>query len=821
MQGDPVYDYPEARPLGERRTCPQRGSLRSISVLDRLLLTHPVWLQLSINSATALHILRCEPPGTFLVRKSSTSQKKMLCVRLADDSMPSFFKQVIIREEDSAFSLESSAISFPDLCRLVAFYCVSRDVLPFTLELPEAIAKASSHKQLESISHMGVEFWSSHLNVRGPRNEPSATDKLLPPIPSPQDCLTPVNPNPTPFQELCPIQTRSPCELDYGGGKGLCFVNPLFLQDYPGRNAMHRRHNFKSSIKVRVSTENSSPLSPPVLPPPPPPLLAKAKCKARLKAAKQMTPPDAVQASEEAIKKTVEEVTDYMQPCVSLQKKAKVTSTLSPTAEEDDYQMPKVLQKAQAKILEQKGQEEDEEEAEEEEGLVLEQRHAPSLSELDSSSSLSSLDETEESPERPPLIRGTSNPVMPPPRKSMSALRKMSAAFISFFAPEKRVARMVEDLSRDRRMAFGALVQDFLRQQREALKPHCLTSAVQLLQDLRLFISQAKAFLLECGELEPPIETLLTENEKDQALEKAMFRCVLKPLKPQIDAALRTLHKQDGSFQRMMDSLQRAKGASPQKLFGVQVGVPDAQGIEKIKHKLTLMQRAYSPIDKVLLLLQICKLIYKSMKNKSGQEFGADDFLPALSYVMVLCNMPEISLEVEYMMELLESSWLTGEGGYYLTSVYASLSLIQSQPEDVPPNCLTNQARESLKEWSRRRSNETTSQKDNKLHQRFIKVLFQDGDSSLVKTLMWKTALNGEAMAQLCAVKFGVDRPEDYSLYWRRDGVLMPLPPNAQIQDLQSMSVSGVPLIYQASSQDERSQKLNRGSAVDLTEAAS
>ncbi|XP_016428697.1 ras and Rab interactor 2-like [Sinocyclocheilus rhinocerous] len=816
MQGDPVYDYPDARPLGERWTCPQRGSLRSISVLDRLLLTHPVWLQLSINSATALHILRREPPGTFLVRKSSTSQKKMLCVRLADDSMPSFFKQVVIREDDSAFSLESSAISFPDLCRLIAFYCVSRDVLPFTLELPEAIAKASSQKQLESISHMGVEFWSSHLNVRGPRNEPPATDKLLPPSSSPQDCpSTPINPNPTPFQELCPIQTRSPCELDYGGGKGLCFVNPLFLQDYPGRNAMRRRHHFKTSVKVRVSTENSSPLSPPVLPPPPPPLLAKAKCKARLKAAKQMTPPVAVQASEEAIKKTVEEATDYMQPCESSQKKAKVTSTLSPTAEEDDYQMPKALQKARPKILEQKGQEEDEEE--EDEGLVLEQRHAPSLSELDSSSSLSSLDETEESPERPPLVRGTSNPVMQPPRKSMSALRKMSAAFISFFAPEKRVARMVEDLSRDRRMAFGTLVQDFLRQQRDALKPHCLTSAVQLLQDLRLFINQSKDFLLECGELEPPIETLLTENEKDQALEKAMFRCVLKPLKPQIDAALRTLHKQDGSFQRMMDSLQRAKGASPQKLFGVQVGVPDAQGIEKIKHKLTLMQRAYSPIDKVLLLLQICKLIYKTMKNKSGQEFGADDFLPALSYVMVLCNMPEISLEVEHGLFIINSL----EGGYYLTSVYASLSLIQSQPEDVPPNGLTNQARESLKEWSRRRSNETTSPKDNKLHQRFIKVLFQDGDSSLVKTLMWKTALNGEAMAQLCAVKFGVDRPEDYSLYWRRDGVLTPLPPNAQIQDLQSMGMSGVPFIYQASSQDERSQKLNRGSAVDLTEAAS
>ncbi|XP_051960512.1 ras and Rab interactor 2-like isoform X1 [Xyrauchen texanus] len=820
MQGDPVYDYPDSQPVGEKRVCLQRGSLKSISVLDRLLLTHPVWLQLSINSATALHILRREPSGTFLVRKSSTSQKKMLCVRLADDSTPSFFKQFFIREEDSAFSLESSAISFPDLCRLVAFYCVSRDVLPFTLELPEAIAKASSHKQLESISHMGVEFWSSQLNVRGPRNGPP--DNHLPPASSPQDCSTPIDPNPTPFQELCQIRTRRPCELNFGGGKELCFINPLFLQEYPGRSAMHRRHNFKSSMKVRVSTENSSPLSPPAVPPPPPPLLAKAKCKARLKAAKLATPPVADQASEEAIKKTepVQEATDYMQPCVELWKRpfTMVAPTLSPTAEEDDYQMPKALLQGQPKILEQEGQEDDDE------GLMLEKRRAPSLSELDSSSSLSSLDETEESPEHPPLIRGTSNPISPCqslPRTSISALRKMSAAFMSFFKPEKRVMRLVEDLSRDRRMAFGALVQDFLRQQREVLKPQCLTCAVQLLQDLRLFINHAKAFLQECGELEPPIETLLPENEKDQALEKAMFRCVLKPLKPQIDAALWNLHKQDGSIQRMMDSLQRAKGASAKELFGVQVCVPDSQGIEKIRHKLTLMQQAYSPIDKVLLLLQICKLIYKAMKNKSGQEFGADDFLPALSYVMVLCNMPEILLEVEYMMELLETSWLTGEGGYYLTSVYASLNLIQSQPEGVLHSGLTNQARESLKEWSRRRSNETTNQKDNKLHQRFVKVLFQDGDNSVVKTLLWKTGVNGEAMAQFCAVKFGVDRPEEYSLYCRRDGDLTPLPFNAQIQDLQSMGASGVPLVYQASNQDESSQKLNREGAVDLTEEAS
>uniref|UniRef100_A0A8C7KQ90 Ras and Rab interactor 2 n=1 Tax=Oncorhynchus kisutch TaxID=8019 RepID=A0A8C7KQ90_ONCKI len=602
MQEDPVYDFPEpvGKPIGERRACLQRSSLKSISVLDRLLLTHPVWLQLSINSATALHILQREPPGTFLVRRSNTSQKKVLCVRLADDCLPSFFKQFVIQELDSTFSLERAAISFPDLCRLIAFYCVSRDVLPFPLELPEAIVKASSHKQLESISHMGVEFWSSPLNFRGPRNGPPPVEEApLPPSPTPED----------------------------SGQGALCFINPLFLQF---QTALHRRrHQFKRSLKVRVSTENSSPFSPPFAPPPPPPLLAKKKSKKVHQASR------AVEARVEGEGGTAP-------------------------------------------------------------------RYAPSLSELDSSSSLSSLEETEENSERPLLTKGTSNPSPPctsPAHQPVSGLRKLSAAFVSFFVPEKRVARLVEDLSRDKRTAFGVLVQDFLRQQHEVIKPQCQRSGIELLQGIRLFLSQAKTFLLDCGDLQPPIETMVHDDEK------AMFRCVLKPLKGQIDGTLQTLHQRDRSTQSMAESLAKARGKTPLECFGVRVGVPDAADVEKVLQKLALMRRAYSPIDKVVLLLQVCKLIYKAMKDNSGegQEFGADDFLPALSYVLVQCNMPELSVEVEYMMELLESSWLKGEGGYYLTSVYASLCLIQSKPEVVTSSGLTREARDSLKDWSRRR----------------------------------------------------------------------------------------------------------------------
>ncbi|KAI1902619.1 hypothetical protein AGOR_G00017800 [Albula goreensis] len=773
---DPVYDFPEPQ-APVQRACPQRGSLKSISVLDRLLLTHPVWLQLSINSATALHILQREPPGNFLVRKSTTTQKKVLCVRLTDDSVPSFVKQFIIREQDSTFSLESSAISFPDLCRLIAFYCVSRDVLPFPLELPEAIVKATSHKQLESISHMGVEFWSSQLNFRGPRNGPPAVDEPKPPSPTPQDCATPKE-NPTLFQEFCPIRTRSPLELDCGAGQGaLCFINPMFLQE-PGRTALHRRHQFKRSLKVRISTETSSPLSPPAAPPPPPPLLAKGS---RGKAAKASTQP----AEPQGGAGPEQEDSDYLLPCLALPKKAGTTATKCPSAlsptEEEDYHMPKALLQ---------GREEphlEEEPSFSEVGMFLEKRHAPSLSDLESSSSLSSLEE-------------------------------MSAAFASFFVPEKRVARLVEDLSRDRRSAFGGLVQDFLRQQREELKAQSHASSVQLLQGLRNFLSEAKLFLLDCGELEPPIETLLPENETDQALEKAVFRCILKPLKTQVDSALRSLHAQDGSTQLMTDGLRAAQEGALER-FGVRVGVPDAQGIEKVRQKLALLQRAYSPIDKVLLLLQVCKCIYTCMRTDPGQEFGADEFLPALSYVLVQCNMPELLVEVEYMMELLEPAWLTGEGGYYLTSVYASLCLIQSQPEAPPSDGLTNKARESLREWSRRRSKEAQSQRDQQ-HQCFVRVLFQEGECSSMKTLMWKAGDNGESLARLCASKFGVAEPEQYALYWRGGEELQPVPPEAQVQDLQLQGGAGPPLTYERCDQDpSKNRKLTRGGAVDLGES--
>ncbi|XP_019899093.1 ras and Rab interactor 3 isoform X2 [Esox lucius] len=790
------------------------GSQRNFSVLDRILHTHPVWLQLSINAECALYILLREPVGTFLVRKCSSSQRKVLCVRVAAERAPSSIKECFICEEDSAFSLESSALSFPDLCRLVAFYCISRDVLPFALELPEAIAQASSHRKLEAISHMGLEFWNSLSDTQnGPGDllAPSAINKPLPSsIQHPPTSTSLVKAGLS--QDLCYLLSR-------GKQASLCFINPLFLQleqkQPSSQRASHKRHRFKRSMRIRVSTESFMTLSG--------------------GGGSGETSEYQDHLDQERLQPTILQSSSKPERKVhSGAGVLKRTSALSPaSAEDEDLHVPPPVKEVE------KDPPAPQQPRIEESCLSFEGRPAPSLAELDSSSSFSSLEEEEPEPEDQFFKQANPNPQCRPPlvrsRGGHGGLHRMSAAFVCFFAPEKRLTRLVEELSQDRRSAFGSLVQDFLEIQREELRDilaqaasspssSMSTTSVGVLLGLRRFLSQAKSFLLDSGELSPPLETLVPDNEKDLALEKALFGCVLKPLKALLGQVLLSLHKQDGTTQRLACSLLACQPGALERL-GVRVGVPDARGLERVKQKLALMQRTHSPIDKVLLLLQVCKEVQKDAGalRDGGQEVSSEDFLLALSYVVVMCNTPQILLEVEYMMELLEPSWLTGEGGYYLTSVYASLCLIQSlevEGSSPPPRGLTRETQDRLRAWGRRRSLEAKSNRERQQNQRCVRVLFQDGDRSAVRTLQWRAGESSDTLAQLCASTFGVSEPQLYTLYWRSGGEMRALPPQAQPQDLASHSEGGPSLSYLRTDHDfSKMRRLTRGGAVDLGES--
>lgn len=199
----------------------------------------------------------------------------------------------------------------------------------------------------------------------------------------------------------------------------------------------------------------------------------------------------------------------------------------------------------------------------------------------------------------------------------------------------------------------------------------------------------------------------------DGVLERAMHKCILKPLKSVLSTALQEFQVRSGAWQELKENMSTAKARQPEEMGVSDTLPPDPVSIEKIRHKFQTMCKLYSPEKKVTMLLRVCKLIYGIMENNSGSRsiqmytnysphiwtsdifldlpnqeslksgnfklenddcglsvclsgrlYGADDFLPMLTYVLAQCDMPQLDNEILYMMELLDPSLLHGEGGF-------------------------------------------------------------------------------------------------------------------------------------------------------------
>ncbi|XP_009694736.1 PREDICTED: ras and Rab interactor 3 [Cariama cristata] len=162
--------------------------------------------------------------------------------------------------------LEGSVLVFEDVFKLVAFYCVSRDLLPFTLKLPQAILEASSSQDLEIISSLGIDFWDSSLNHR--RGEELSHPAKNSAFSTAQaDSLRST-------QCFASSTNHCSCEIELSiGNDRLWFVNPIFIEEcsnpFPPDVPPPKSHAVSTDLP-RASTlaERRSPRRPP--PPPPP-----------------------------------------------------------------------------------------------------------------------------------------------------------------------------------------------------------------------------------------------------------------------------------------------------------------------------------------------------------------------------------------------------------------------------------------------------------------------------------------------------------------------------------------------------------------------
>ncbi|NXA66980.1 RIN3 protein, partial [Mohoua ochrocephala] len=360
--------------------------------------------------------------------------------------------------------------------------------------------------------------------------------------------------------------------------------------------------------------------------------------------------------------------------------------------------------------------------------------------------------------------------------KNRLSLANLSNVFTVFLSSDRKLHKKIVELAQDKDSYFGNLVRDYRVYSLEMMAKQ--SSSTEMLQEIRLMMTQLKSYLVQSTELKSLIDPAsYTEEQLEVIAETALYKCVLKPLKEAINSSLKEIHNKDGSLQQLKENQLVIQNTTTTDL-GITTSVPETAVLEKILHKFTTMHKTYSPEKKIAILLKTCKLIYDSMaQGNPGKPYGADDFLPVLMYVLARSNLTEVLLNVEYMMELMDPALQLGEGSYYLTTTYGVLEHIKNYDKITVTRQLSVEVQDSIHRWERRRTlNKARASRSSV--QDFICISFLE-TSGQSRTLASRRDTTAEQLSQQCAEKFEVSQPKDYGLFVYVDDRLLQLDKDA------------------------------------------
>lgn len=100
--------------------------------------------------------------------------------------------------------------------------------------------------------------------------------------------------------------------------------------------------------------------------------------------------------------------------------------------------------------------------------------------------------------------------------------------------------------------------------------------------------------------------------------------------------------------------------------------------LEDAKRELLRMDARKSPQDKLICLCKCCEMIFSALKASNDGPASADDFLPAMIYLILVTNPPRLHANVNYIQRFSCPRHVTsGETGYYLTNLVGTVSFIE------------------------------------------------------------------------------------------------------------------------------------------------
>ncbi|MCJ1433934.1 hypothetical protein MMC27_003299 [Xylographa pallens] len=96
------------------------------------------------------------------------------------------------------------------------------------------------------------------------------------------------------------------------------------------------------------------------------------------------------------------------------------------------------------------------------------------------------------------------------------------------------------------------------------------------------------------------------------------------------------------------------------------------------QQELLKIESYRAPRDKVICVLNCCKVIFGLLRKSKSADTSADSFVPLLIYVVLQANPEHLVSNVQYILRFRNQEKLGGEAGYYLSSLMGAIQFIEN-----------------------------------------------------------------------------------------------------------------------------------------------